>query len=211
LGKTFALITKLILCGNKQNIYERLFGDWKSYLNDFSTSLDLFCLKYLDKCKQSGLFSEFTEYFANNQIYQNLHIRNSSDLFTQMTLVNFGDVQRNQMLLDLWTKSYYELDEKTRQLFSNHMRIHLNRMIAINVHNYAQYELERYEKLNLSGNVVAEFTCSCCQLGFKYVAIRVISYISYAFIKKDAAREYYLKNLKCESCKENKFHLNMII
>jgi hypothetical protein len=211
LGKTFALISEFILCENKQNIYERLFNDWKSYLTVAPASLDLFCLKYLDKYKQSRQFNEFAKFFVNNQIYQNLYIQNSKDLFTQMTLVKFDEEQKNQTLLELWIKSYYDLDEKTRQLFSNHMRIHLNKMIAINVHNYTEYEIKRYEKLQLLGNVIAEFRCSYCKSCFKYVAIRVISYISYAFIQKDAQIEHYLKNLKCEKCEGNKFHLTMVI
>jgi hypothetical protein len=211
LGKTFALITECILCEHNQNNHDRLFDDWKSYLTDFSTSLDLFCLKYLDKCKQSGLFNEFANYFVKNQMYQNLYIRNNADLFSQMILVKSDDTQKNQILSELWAKSYYELDEKSRQLFSNHMRIQLNRMIAMNVNNYTQYESQRYDKLNLSGNVIVEFICSCCKSNFKYVSIRVISYISYAFIKEDAAIEHNLKNLKCEKCNENKFHLNMVI
>ncbi len=112
------------------------------------------------------LFNEFAKYFVKNRIYQNPYIQNTNDLFTQMILVKFRDGQKNQTLLNLWRKSYYELDEKTRQLFSNHMRIRLNRMIARKVHNYTEYEVKRYEKLDLCGNVIAEFCYSCCISNF---------------------------------------------
>ena len=57
-GKTFALMIEYIHSKNKQDVYNKLFVNWKSYLTEFSTSVDFFCLKYLDKCKESGLFDE---------------------------------------------------------------------------------------------------------------------------------------------------------
>ena len=118
-----------ILSEKKQDKYNNLFNYWKIDLGDYSSSLDLFCMSYLYKCKDEGLFEEFAQFYFNNLVYYNQNIQNNNDLFTRMILVRFNDKQKDSILFNIWKNSYDELDEKNRQLFSNHMRILLNRII----------------------------------------------------------------------------------
>ncbi len=128
-----------------------------------------------------------------------------------MVLVKFNDKQKNQTLFDIWKKSYEELDETTHQLFTNHMRIHLNRMILRKVGNYVVYEKERYGNRHRNHLVIAEFFCLDRKIYFIYKVIKVLSYISYCFTQKNETVERILKNLKCTNCQGNRFQLTMVI
>lgn len=207
LGKTFALIIEFDMTEEKQGTCDKLFDYWKSYLSEFSTSLDLFCLKYLDRCKEGGIFNEFAYFFMNAIKYGNQHIRNNSDLFTQMALVRVNDVKKNQTLLGLWEKSFDELDERNKELFLNHMSIHINRIIAINAYDYAKYELKRYERRYLSDCIIAEFCCSCCHSYCEYVEVSVSSYMSYVFNQPTIMVKRILDGLKCKNCEANKMEM----
>lgn len=210
LGKTFALIIDYVLSEKKLYIYEKLFDNWKSYLTDFSTSLDLFCLKYLDKCKESGLYNEFADFFIMNTVYVNPVIRKPAELFTQMTLVRFNDKAKNHTLYSLWNKSLNELDETAKELFLNHMSIHINRAIATKAYDYARYELKRYQQRCLSDCIISEFYCSICHSVYEYVEIPVLSYLSYAFNHPDVIVKKILDGLTCKKCKENKYEMTII-
>jgi hypothetical protein len=209
-GKTLALIIEFILSDKKQENYNELFNYWKIYLNDQPASLDLFCLVYLDKCKERGLFDEFADFFVNSILYRNQYIRNNIDLFTSLILVKFKDEQKNKDLFEVWRKSIDELDEKTRELFLNHMSIHINRMIAINAYDFAKYELKRYKRRYLSDCVIAEFCCTGGHSPYHYIEISVFSYMSYVFNQPDFRIKKILKDLKCETCKENKFFISVV-
>jgi hypothetical protein len=211
LGKTFALIIEFDLAEEKQRIYDKLFDYWKSYLSEFSTSLDLFCIKYLDRCKESGIFNEFAYFFINAIKYGNQHIRNISDLFTQMTLVKINDVKKNQTLLGFWEKSFGELDEGTKELFLNHMSIHINRTIATNAYDYAKFELKRYERRYISDCIIAEFCCSCCHSYCEYKEVSVLSYISYVFNQPTIMVKRTLDGLKCKNCEANKMEMTIAV
>ncbi len=209
-GKTFALMIEYIHSKNKQDVYNKLFVDWKSYFTEFSTSLDLFCLKYLDKCKELRLFDEFADFFIHSSIYDNQHIRNPADLFTQMTLVKVDDEQKNKILLRLWLESLYELDDSAMVLFLNHIRIHIHRAMENRVEEFSKYELKRYEKRNMHNNVIAEFQCSVCNFP-QYNEIPVVLYIMRIFIKEDAQIDNLISRLKCENCGENELALKPLI
>jgi hypothetical protein len=209
LGKIFALIIEFDSTEEKQYTYDKLFDYWKSYLSDFSTSLDLFCLKYLDRCKERGIFNEFACLFMNAIKNGNQHIRNNSDLFTQMTLVKTNEMKKNQNLLGLWEKSFDELDEGIKELFLNHMSIHINRIIAINAYDYARYESKRYERRYLSDCIIAEFCCPCCHSYCEYVEVSVLSYMSYIFNQPTIMVKRILDGLKCKNCEANKMEMTI--
>jgi hypothetical protein len=209
LGKTFALIIEFDLTEEKQGIYDKLFDYWKSYLSEFPTSLDLFCLKYLDRCKEGGIFNEFAYFFMNTIKYGNQHIRNNSDLFTQMALVRVNDMKKNQTLLGLWEKSFGELDERNKEIFLYHMSIHINRIISLNAHDYATFELKRYGRRNLSDCIIAEFCCSCCHSYCEYMEVSVLSYISYVFNQPIIMVKRTLDGLKCKNCEANKMEMTI--
>jgi hypothetical protein len=209
-GKTFALIIEFHLSEKNQDNYYKLFNYWKTYLNEFSTSLDLFCLSYLDKCKENGFFNEFVNFFIKSILSGNPNIRNNVDLFTQMILVKFNDEPKNQTLFDLWKKSFDELDEKNQELFLYHTSIHMNRMIAIDAYDFAKYELKRYEQRFMSDCIITEFYCSKCRSNYKYIEMSVLLYISYIFNQPDKIVKGILENLKCENCRDNKYKMTTV-
>jgi hypothetical protein len=210
-GQIIALLIDSLLSENKQDKFNKLFDYWKIYLSSYSSSLDLFCLSYLDKCKESGLFDEFAEFFVNNLVYDNQNIQDINDLFTQMILVKFNDKQKDAVLFDIWKKSYNKLDEQTQQLFSYHMMVHLNRMILRKIHDDYRYELKRFEVSDSHDLIIAETYCKNCQSSFQYIAISVMSYVSYAFNEEDKTIDECHTNIKCERCNENKFEILMVI
>ncbi len=210
IGKTFALIIEYIHSKNKQNEYDKLFDNWKSYLTEYSTSLDLFCLKYLDKCKKSRFFNEFADFFIKSAIYSSQHIRTPADLFTQMTLVKVDDEKKNKTLFDMWRRCYYELDNETQNLFSNHMSMYLNRITMLNAGDCGACESKRYESRINSDGVIAEFYCNICKSSYEYVIVNVLSYISYVFNQPDLTLKEFFDNLKCEGCKKDEFEITVV-
>lgn len=210
-GQVIALMINSILSENKQDKYNNLYEYWKIYLSDYSSSIDIFCMLYLSKCKEEGLFEEFAQFFINHLIHINQNIQNINDLFTQMILVRLDEKQKNTVLHTLWKRSFDELDGQIQKLFSNHMRIHINRMILRIIHDYNKYELKRFEVRDKYDMIIAESRCKNCPSIFEYIAISVLSYVSYAFNKEDKTIVECLTNLKCERCKESNFEISMVI
>jgi hypothetical protein len=210
-GKILSLMIDSLLSENKKDKSDKMYEYWKVYLSDYSSSIDSFCMSHLHKCKEEGLFEEVAQFFINNLVHYNQNIRNIIDLFTQMILVRFNDKQKDSILYNLWKRSFDELDEPTQKLFSNHMKIHLNRMILRIIRDYNKYELKRFEIRDKHDLIVAESFCKKCPNSFQYIAINVISYVLHAFNKEDKTIDEYLTNLKCEQCKENGFEIIMAI
>jgi hypothetical protein len=94
------------------------------------------------------------------------------------------------------------LDEKTQRLFSNYMRIYLNRITLNEVHDYRKYELKRFETRDRTDNVIVEAGCSRC-LNCIYISVSVISYLSHLFEQPDKNINDLLDVLKCDHCQVN--------
>ncbi len=169
------------ISANKDTSYNKLFDSWKAHLSVFPSSLDLFCMKYLDRFKEEGLFEEFVEYYIKSFKYGKDHgIRNINDLFTKMTLVKFEDKAKNTVLFDNWKNSFEKLDEKTNELFSHHMSLYINRIILNELQNYPEYETKRFQVKDRPDQVVVYACCPNCS-NFHYTSIDVISFLSYFF------------------------------
>ncbi len=95
-----------------------------------------------------------------------------------MIFVKFEDNHKNLSLFNIWKKSFDELNENIRVLFTNYMRIYLNRITLSKANNYREYELERFEVRNKTDQVIVEERCSFC-LNFQYVSVNVNSYLSF--------------------------------
>ena len=81
-GKILSPIMETILSANKDTSYNKLFDSWKSHLSEYHSSLDIFCMEYLDKCKKEGLFEEFVEYYIKSFKYgKDYGIRNINDSY----------------------------------------------------------------------------------------------------------------------------------
>ena len=78
-GQSLALMIDSILSENKQDKYNKLYYYWKIYLSENPSSIDIFCLSYLDKCKKEGFFEEFAQFFINNLVYGKQNIQNNND------------------------------------------------------------------------------------------------------------------------------------
>jgi hypothetical protein len=127
-------------------------------LSEYHSSLDLFCMIYLDKCKEEGLFEEFVGYYIKSFKYGKDHdIQSVNDLFTQMTLVKFENNETNKKLFNNWKVSFEELYKETKILFVNHPRLHINRKILYEIQDYPGYEIKRLE-VNCSPDQVVVYT-----------------------------------------------------
>jgi len=196
-GKMVASMIETILTENKKAAYDKLFDLWKSHLTLYPSSLNSFCINYLDKCKEKGLFDEFVNFYITSFTSgKNRPIKNTNDLFTQMILVTFEDDIRNLILLDIWKQSFGALDENTRQLFCYYMKIYLNRTTLNEVFDFGKYEQKRFEIKDKIDKVIVKSNCMVCT-NVQYNTIDVISYVSYLFGQPDEKMRESLSTLKC--------------
>jgi hypothetical protein len=202
-GEMVASMIETILNENKREGYDKLFESWNSHLCLYPSSLNLFCLIYLDICKEKRLFDAFVTFyiksFTSGKIRQ---IQNTNDLFTQMIFVKFEDDDRNSILINIWKQSFDELDEYTRQLFSHYMKIYLNRTTLNEVIDFGKYEQKRFEIKDKFDKVIVVVNCMVCT-NVQYIAIDVISYVSYLFGQLDEKVKESLFTLKCNHNSEN--------
>jgi len=197
-GKMVASMIETILNENKSDVYGKLFDLWKSHLIFYPSSLYSFCTRYLDKCKEKGLFDEFVNFYIKSfTSSRNQEIQNTNDLFTQMILVTFEDDTGNSILFDIWKQSFGDLDENTRQLFSHYMKIYLNRTTLNKVFDFGKYEQKRFEIKDKIDKFVVKINCLLCT-NIQYIAIDVISYVSYLFGQLDEKMQESLFTLKCQ-------------
>ena len=193
-----ASIVEMILTENKRDGYYKLFDSWKSHLTTYSTSLNSFCIRYLDKCKGKGLFDQFADFYLKSFTSgKSRQIQNTNDLFTQMILVKFEDKYRNSILFDNWKQSFDDLDVETRQLFSYYMKIYLNRTTLNEAFDFGKYEQKRFEVKDKIDKIVAGICCVFCQ-NIQYITIDVISYLSYLFDQPDENVIESLSKLECK-------------
>jgi hypothetical protein len=201
-GKIVASIIDTILNEDKKVGYDKLFDSWKSHLAAYTSSLNLFCVKYLNKCKEKGMFEEFAEFYLKSfTLGKNRKVQNVNDLFTQMILVKFEVVNKNSILFDIWKQSFNELDEKNRQLFSNYMRIYINRLTSNYAFDYGEYEEKRFEVKDKTDQVITEARCKRC-FDYQYIAIYVVSYLSHYFNQPDENIKDLSTKLNCKNCRE---------
>ena len=197
-GKMVASMIETILTENKRDGHDKLFDFWKSHLTLNSSSLNSFCIKYLDKCKEKGLFDEFVKFYLTSFTSgKNRPLQNTNDLFTQMILVSFEDNDRNSILFDIWKQSFGELDDQTHSLFSYYMKIYLNRTTLNEVIDFGKYEQKRFDIKDKIDKVVVEVSCMVCT-NVQYNTIDVISYVSNLFGQLDEKMKESLFTLKCQ-------------
>ena len=200
-----ASMIETILIENKRDGYDKLFDFWKSHLILYPSSLNSFCIKYLDKCKEKRLFDEFVNFYIKSFTSgKNRPLQNTNDLFTQMILLKLEDDSRNLILFDIWKQSFGELDENTRKLFSYYLKIYLNRTTLNEVFDFGKYEQKRLEIKDKIDIVVVEVSYMVCT-NVQYIAIDVISYISYVFGQPD---EKTIKSLSTLKCQHNSANIN---
>lgn len=210
LGKTIALFAKLIDYDDKQKLFAQIYDEWTAYFNDQTYSLDTFCMKYLQKCRVAGLFDEFIEFFGNHIIYDYPDVSNNNDLFTKMILVKLPDEQKNNILKDLWKKSYLEMDSEAQKLFTHHMKIHLDRVIERKINNFHNYEIARYNSRNADYGVIVEIQCSqCSNQDYYLIAMPVVKFINYNFCKPNGSKINLGTLTTCSTCKGNIFNFTM--
>ena len=114
-----------------------------------------------------------------------------------MILVTFEDEKRNSILFDIWKQSFDELDDQTCRLFSYYMKIYLNRTTLDNVFDFGKYEQKRFEIKDKIDKFVGKINCLLCT-NIQYIAIDVISYVSYLFGQLDEKMQESLFTLKCQ-------------
>lgn len=209
-GKIVVCMTDYILSDNKKISVDKLYDHLKSMLSDKPASIDLFLISYLEKCKNLGLFSIFVEFFINSFIEGKDNIRNINYFFTQMALVRTNSPNQNKILLTLWMDSYLELGEINIKYLSNHIRLHINRIIERQAEEIDKYELKRYQSNHLIDCIIAEFQCEFCNFS-QYENITIRPYIIYCFNGGHKEMDkLFTQVIKCNNCQENDLKLNPI-
>ncbi|HXT85073.1 MAG TPA: hypothetical protein VN704_12225 [Verrucomicrobiae bacterium] len=184
-GKMLSSIIETILSANKKSSHDELFDSWKSHLSVNISSLDLFCMKYLEKCKEEELFEKFVDYYIKSFKYgKSRHIQSVNDLFTRMALVKLEDPMKNSILFDNWKKSFEKLDEETRKLFSHHIKLYIDRIILNEISDYSKYELKRFEAKDKSDQIIIPIRSSSCS-NHIYTSMNIITFLSNYFSQRD--------------------------
>lgn len=103
MGCIFALIIKYYNSENKHDVYDEFYDKWMLNLKKFPTSLGIFLVIYLEKCKSNGVFNIFVDNFVHSTVLElNERVRNENDMLTQMALLKTDDDDiKNRTLLGL--------------------------------------------------------------------------------------------------------------
>ncbi len=208
-GKAIALLAKIERCDYSTEVIDTTYKTWKDFFNDQPFSLDLFCKLYFRFCKDVNLFEDFIKIF-NNYLHSKTNLFYSlTDLFTQIILFRFdNDKSKNKKLYQLWKKAWFKLEGDDYPLFTNHVNIHVHRLLEKKVHNLDKFEAARYEYGYDYNIVVVEIHCKNCPDEYFYLPILLYSYLSYIFYDEMAEEisEYINKNkIRCQHCYKRNF------
>ena len=116
-----------------------------------------------------------------------------------MTLVKFEDHKKNKKLFDIWKKSFEELNEGTKKLFANHVRLYINRIILNDIQDYPGYEIKRLEVNDDLDQVIVYTHCPTCP-EFHYTSISIIKYLSYFFQQQGNDYCPIVDDASCDLC-----------
>jgi len=213
-GKTFALLSKWQSSGNNKKLYDEIYQCWRSSFDDPPiSSLDLFCKKYLYKCKKQRFFDVFIQSY-NKYLNNNYDIYNNVGIFTKVILSKFDDsnkenkenVLKNEKLWTLWLETYLKLDKDSEDLLLTHLQIHLTRKIEKRIHDLGKYEIERYRHKNESNQLTIEATCLNCTGEYIYMTVPVFVYVLISLNdNSDKTKNLFSEQIKCIKCQRHDF------
>ena len=206
-GKTIALLANAQDNDNgNSHLYDDIYQRWLAYFDDEPSSLDLFCKKYIQSCKELDLLNDFIKFFIN-YFFENHDIFSPTELFTQMIFFRFeNDESKNEELLGLWKNAMVSLKGDDYNFFSNHVRTHLNKLVEKKVHDFAKFEGVRYENRDLYNVVIMELDCRICIHEYIYLPVPFDLYLTYFFHGKTYSQlSNYMSFSRCQKCKNNDF------
>jgi hypothetical protein len=99
-------------------------------------------------------------------------------------------------------------------LFSNHVRTHINKLIEKKAHEFAKFEIARYENRAKFGVVIIEAACKNCHNEYVYLPVSILIYLPYLFY--DKTKDAYiheharLNNARCQKCNNHNFNFILI-
>ena len=106
--------------------------------------------------------------------------------------------KKNSGLFDIWKKSYEELDKESKKLFSNHMRLYINRLLLNYITHYSDYESRRFEERAQIDQVIVGMDCPRCS-NFDYMLVHLIYYLNWFFGQPENTT--FIQNIfKCNNC-----------
>jgi hypothetical protein len=205
-GRIIALISKFQIAIDKDSVINEIYQEVNLYIKDRSDSLSIFCNKYFQACKDSKLFYIFIE-FLNKYLLCSHNINNQIDLFTKMIFLRYdNDDSKNEKLWDLWKNAMLNPEGENRKYFFNHVRTHINRLVEEKVHDFAKFEIIRYENRAEDNIVIIEATCKNCINEYVYLPVPIILYLPYLFYDRSDAQLYrHTKSHLCQKCNNNEF------
>jgi hypothetical protein len=129
-----------------------------------------------------------------------------------MILSRFDDNEsQNEKLWYLWKDSMMCLDEQNGELFFNHIRTHINRLIEKKVHEFTKYEDIRYNNREKYNMVIAEGTCINCSNEYVYLPVPIVVYMPNLFYDRvNSSLHWYARNAICQKCKNRDFDFMLI-
>ncbi len=191
-----------------------MYQHWKAHFDDQTFSLDLFCNQYFQSCKKSNLFDSFIKIFIN-YFFDRHDIFSYTELFTQMIFFRFeNDNLKNEELWKLWKESMLSLDKHNGELFFNHVKIHINRVIEKKAYDFAKFEVARFENRAAFNMVIIEASCKNCHNEYIYFPVPIINYLPYLFYEKSNDAYIYeyarLYDTRCQKCNNSDFSFIII-
>jgi hypothetical protein len=110
-GKNIALIAKTKRDNWNTQLFNDVYQRWKEYFEDEPFSLDHFCKKYFQDCKEANLLEDYIKIFVKH-FFERHEIFGYSELFSQMIFFRFdNDDSKNENLYFLWKNAMLSLKE----------------------------------------------------------------------------------------------------
>jgi hypothetical protein len=212
-GKAIAVLAKIERCNYNSKTIDIVYITWQEFFDDHPFSLDLFCKIYFQLCKEANLFEDFIKIFYN-YLHNNTSFYSLTDLFTQIIFFRFdNDDSKNEKLYQLWKQAWLQIKGDDGNLFMNHVRLYIHKIIGKKVHNFAKFEIARYENRSCDNMVVIEANCRNCTDEYVHIPVPLVLYLPYLFYDKTDAQIFTsikTYGINCQKCKECDFSFILI-
>jgi hypothetical protein len=211
-GKALSLFVRTQNKNFGPQLCNKMYDYWKTYFDDKSFSLDIFCKHYFLACNESGLLVGFIKVFID-YFFDMHYIFSYTELFTNMIFFRFEvDDLNDKKLWDFWKISMIKLGDK-RNLFFHHLKLYIGRFIEKKVNDFSKYENARFENRSNVKFVIIEVICKNCTNKYEYLKISIMDYLKGYFLNDYRILSNYIEttSYSCKNCKNTQFEFQDFI
>lgn len=205
LGHLIGVIINEDYIKNIQKSHDDLFTLLKFYFEDKTSSLDKFCLIFLQEMKNNDLFKHYYDYFKQKFLFGS-DIGSEIELFTKLILQRPSDTKT---ILEKFEKTYNELSLDYQLFFCHHIKLFFEIIMQSKTLNLDDYEEFRYIH-RIEESVCIEMHCKKCNQ-LTYINLPFLIFIrsyfdtaNYSSYLQSIKKDYNIE-IKCETCNSMDF------